>query len=298
MPSKTVDRLGGSNMKQRGDAVASFHDDGFLIVENAVTPDQLAALQADFSSWVEESRAETEAYGETIDGRPRFDLEPGHSSAAPALRRVSSPQEISEAYLEVMRDNRALDLLTQIYGPNIKFNNAKVNSKLPGAATEVKYHQDFLFEPHSNDDLAAVLIFLDDVTEQNGPLEVVPKTHRGPLFDHWHEGVFTGAVSDEIAAEVRRRSRLCTGPAGTACIMHTRLLHGSTANRSAQPRTLYIVEYAAEDAVPLIVNHIPSRFEGEVVRGVRTGRVRSTDFEMAIPEYPEKASFFDQQAKH
>ncbi|MEM7224900.1 MAG: phytanoyl-CoA dioxygenase family protein [Pseudomonadota bacterium] len=285
-------------MKLIDDAVKSFHDNGFLVIEEAVTPDQLAGLRADFASWIEESRGNTAAYGETIDGRPRFDLEPGHSSASPALRRVSSPQEISDAYLNVMRDNRALDMLTEIYGPNIKFNNAKVNSKLPGAATEVKYHQDFLFEPHSNDDLAAVLIFLDDVTEQNGPLEVIPKTHRGPLFDHWHDGVFTGAVSDDIATEMRQQSVLCTGPAGTACIMHTRLLHGSTANRSALPRTLYIVEYAAEDAVPLIVNHIPSRFEGEVVRGKATGKVRSTAFEMAIPEYPQKASFFDQQAKH
>ena len=52
-----------------------------------------------------------------------------------------------------------------------------------------------MFEAHSNDDMITVLFFLDDVTEENGPLEVVPGTHTGPLFEHWHEGVFTGSVS-------------------------------------------------------------------------------------------------------
>ena len=79
-----------------------------------------------------------------------------------------------------MRNNRALDALEDILGPNIKFENAKINSKLPGAATEVKFHQDFLFEAHTNDDMVTVLFFLDDVTQENGPLEVIPGTHRGP----------------------------------------------------------------------------------------------------------------------
>ena len=111
-----------------------------------------------------------------------------------------------------MRDNRALDAVAQIFGPNIRFNNAKVNSKLPGATTEVKCHQDFLFEPHSNDDLMTVLFFLDDVTMENGPLEVVPGTHTGPLYEHWHGGVFTGAVTDKIEAEMRPRPSTAPDP--------------------------------------------------------------------------------------
>ena len=79
--------------------------------------------------------------------------------------------------------------------------------------------------------------------------------------------------------------------------MHTRLVHGSRVNDSMNSRTFYIVTYSAEDAYPLVKNHIPSRYEGEVVRGVATNRVRNVPFEMLIPEYPEEASFFSQQAK-
>ncbi|MCS5571359.1 MAG: phytanoyl-CoA dioxygenase family protein, partial [Pseudomonadales bacterium] len=143
--------------------VASFAEQGYVLLENALTDVQLIALRTRFEDWVNESRQFSRSYGQTLDGRARFDIEPGHTSGHPALRRVSSPIEVSNAYLEVMRDSRALDAVTQLLGPNVKLNNTKVNSKLPGTATAVQYHQDFLFEPHSNQDLVAVLFFLDEV---------------------------------------------------------------------------------------------------------------------------------------
>ena len=277
--------------------IESFRRNGFLFLEHALTEDQLKRLREDFEQWKEESRSETKPYGLTIDGRARFDLEPGHSAERPALRRIASPIEISDAYLSVMRDNQALDAVVDILGPNIKFENAKINSKLPGAATQVKFHQDFLFEAHTNDDMITVLFFLDDVTPENGPLQVVPGTHTGPLYEHWHEGVFTGAVSDAVALKMLPLAEPCFGPAGSACLMHTRLLHGSGPNLSNGPRTLFICEYLAEDSYPLHDNHIPSAFQYEVVRGRATGRVRCSSYEMAFPEMPTGASFFDQQAK-
>ena len=277
--------------------IGSYWAGGYLFVEHAVTSEQLEALVADFDAWVEESRKHDEPYGDTLAGRPRFDLAPEHTAEAPRLRRVASPVEVSDNYLAVMRDNRALDATAQLIGPNVEFNNSKINAKQPGASTEVKYHQDFLFQPHSNEDLIAVLFFLDDVTLENGPLNVVPGTHRGELFDHWHDEVFTGAVSPQVAADHVADAVPIHGPAGSACLMHTRLLHGSAPNTSDRPRTLFISEYRAEDSKPLQVNHLPSVYEGEVVRGERTNRVRCSTYEMEFPEVPKGASFFSQQAK-
>ena len=277
--------------------VEQFYRDGYLFMESVIPADKLHRLQTEFEQWKDESRNHSQPYGITFDNRPRFDIEPGHSAEHPALRRIASPIEISETYLEVMRNNRALDAVVDIFGPNIKFENAKINSKQPGAATEVKYHQDFLFEPHTNDDMMTVLFFIDDVTEENGPLEVVPGTHRGALHEHWHNGVFTGAVSDEVAAEAKARAVPCYGVAGSACLMHARLLHGSAPNLSAKPRTLFICEYTAEDAYALQTNHIPSAYMYEIVRGERTNRVRCSEYDMSFPEMPTGASFFQQQAK-
>jgi phytanoyl-CoA hydroxylase len=280
------------------DYVNSFENDGYVVMDNAITADQLAALNDQLRRWVDESRQHVSNFGEIMDGRPRFDVEPRtHSPETPALRRISSPIEVSDSYLAVTRDNAALDLTAEIFGPNIKLVATKVNLKLPGSGTAVKYHQDFPFEPHSNDNVMTVLIFLDDVTPDNGPLEVVPGSHRGKIHTLWHDGVFTGAVDPDMEKGLRDASVSCTGKAGSACLMHSRLLHASLPNMTNAPRSLFIVTYVAEDAVPLSPNPIPHVYDGDIMRGRHTGRVRCTPYEMDLPEYPKEASFFGQQDK-
>ena len=282
----------------RPDQCAFFHENGYLMVENAVDPALLARMTQDFAAWVEESRAHNGAWGDTVDGRPRFDLETGHSAEKPSLRRVNAPVEVSEAYLAASLESRMVDCVADLIGPDVKLHHTKINSKLPGGHTEVKWHQDFSFTPHSNDDVVTALLMVDEVTEENGPLQVLAGSHRGPIHSLWHEGVFTGAVADEVAASALPSAETCIGPAGSVCLMHTRLLHGSAANRSARPRTLHISVYSAEDAVALSPNPVPSVYEGRLVRGQRTGRVRSIDYELELPQLPTGASFFDQQARH
>ena len=276
----------------------AFWRDGYLVVENAVDPDLLKALKGDFAGWVEDSRGHTEPYGDTLDGRPRFDLEPGHRADKPGLRRVNAPVEVSEAYYAAMASSVMTDCVADLIGPNVKFHHSKINSKLPGGQTAVKWHQDFPFTPHSNDDLITALLMVDEVTAENGPLEVLPGSHRGALHGLWHGGVFTGSVADEVAQDCQAKAVTCSGPAGAVCLMHTRLLHGSTANRSSAPRNLFICVYSAEDAVPCSPNPMPTKYQGLVVRGEKTNRVRAVPYDIELPQLPTTASFFDQQAKH
>ena len=70
------------------DQIKFFQDNGYLVVEDAVDPVLLEKLRNDFAAWVADSKDHSEAYGTTINGRPRFDVESGHSSESPALRRV------------------------------------------------------------------------------------------------------------------------------------------------------------------------------------------------------------------
>ena len=88
--------------------LADFDRDGYLLLEDAIPADKLEGLRTDFKQWVEECRKHTENYGETSDGRPRFSVQAGHNADSPALRRISSPNELSEKYLNAMRDSRAL----------------------------------------------------------------------------------------------------------------------------------------------------------------------------------------------
>jgi phytanoyl-CoA hydroxylase len=272
-----------------------FWRDGVLVVEDAVTAEELDALRATFADWVDESRTHVSDYGETLDGRPRFDLQPGHCAEVPGLRRVQSPEEVSDVYANVMRNARTVDICAELIGPAIRFHHGKVNSKLPGTATKVNFHQDFPFQPMTNDDIITCLLFIDEVTLENGPLEVVPGTHKGPLYSHWHNGVFTGSVSDEVFEQHKDNIVKCTGKAGSVCLMHASLLHGSAPNLSDKSRTLYISTYYAEDSIELSPNHLPSTLTHELVRGEASGRVRCSPYEMELPEVPTGTSFFAQQ---
>jgi phytanoyl-CoA hydroxylase len=103
-------------------------------------------------------------------------------------------------------------------------------------------------------------------------------------------------VSDEILAEHEDKIIRCTGKAGSVCLMHASLLHGSAPNLSNKSRTLYISTYYAEDAIELSPNHLPSTLTHELVRGEASGRVRCSSYDMQLPEVPKGTSFFAQQA--
>ena len=221
--------------------VERFWQDGCLVADDAVTAAQLAAMRAEIARWVEASRAHTEPFGPpTIDERPRFDMGAEHSAERPALRRVNNPSDISAAFREVMQDGAMVDMVADLIGPNVKFHHCKINLKLPGSHTEVGYHQDFAYTPHSNDDVVTALLMLDDMTLENGCLQVVPGSHRGPVHSLFDGERFTGFIAPAVVAELKADEVPITGRAGSVCLMHTRLAHGSDANRSTRPRRRYI----------------------------------------------------------
>ena len=278
--------------------IDQFWRDGVLTVPDAVTPGQLNALNAEIAGWVEESRAHSEPFGPpTLDDRPRFDMGAEHTADKPALRRVNNPSDISDAYMDAMRNAAMTDMVNQLIGPNLKFHHCKINLKLPGSDTTVHYHQDFLFTPHTNDDAVTALLMLDDVTEENGCLRVVPGSHRGPMLSLYQDGRFVGAVSGSEEERLLAESIPVTGKAGSVCLMHTRLAHGSAPNGSDRSRNLYICVYSAADAFPIARNPMANPNEGMILRGEKTRTARLSEAMIELPEQPKSASFFTVQGQ-
>ena len=276
----------------------AFEKDGYIVVKNAVDGKQLESLQSEIKNWVEESKLHSEPYGQpTIDGRPRFDMGTDHTASNPTLRRINNPSDISEIYFQVMSDSKMVDMVVDLIGTNIKFHHCKINLKCPGANTTVHYHQDFAFTPHSNDDVVTALLLLDDVTEQNGCLMVVPGSHKGPMYSLYDGNQFVGRVNDTTEQSLINEQLPVVGSAGDVCLMHTRLAHGSAPNGSKNSRGLYICVYTAADAIPLAKNPMPSLNEGLIVRGTGTISARMIDFKVELPQQPKSASFFTVQGQ-
>ena len=277
--------------------IQSYHENGYLVVNDVIDQNQLQALRNQIEGWVEESKAHTEGWGSTLDGRARFDIDSkDHSAERPSLRRIASPTEISESYFNVAIKSKMAKMAGQLIGGNgTCFHHSKINSKLPNTTTSVKWHQDFPFTPHTNDDMLTALLMIGDVTEENGPLQVIPGSHKGELYSHWAKGKFVGKVEDDIEQQLGSNYMKCTGKAGSVCFMHSRLLHSSGPNGSKLPRYMFISVYNAEDAYPLSPNPLPSKHERELVSGSLSGEVRLTPNVLKLPELPDGASFFTQQ---
>ena len=133
---------------------------------------------------------------------------------------------------------------------------------------------------------------LDDMTPENGCLMAVPGSHRGPVYSLFDGERFTGFVAPATERSLRKREVPVHGSAGSVCLMHTRLAHGSEPNRSSAPRGLYICVYSAADAFPIARNPMPNRNEGMMVRGRPTRRARLAEATIELPEQPLRASFF------
>lgn len=226
--------------------MAQYKDQGYLLVENAVSGEQLQALRAVTNRLIDASRGVTAS-------DERYDLEAGHSAEAPRLTRIKLPHRQDPVYWEVLVGSRIREVLTDLLGPNVALNTAKLNIKAPGGGMAVEWHQDWAFYPHTNDDLLAVGLMLDDVDEDNGPLQVIPGSHKGPVLAHTNgEGVFCGAVDPKDPDFRSADAVTLTGKAGSITVHHVRLLHGSAPNRSDKPRKILFYECLAADAWPLL----------------------------------------------
>jgi hypothetical protein len=168
------------------------------------------------------------------------------------VRRIKSTEAQHEVYASVMRNASILAILQQLVSPAIRFDASKLNLKAAGYGAAVEWHQDWAFYPHTNDDLCAVGVMMDDMELENGPLLLLPGSHRGPIYDHHADGRFCGAMDPTRDGLDFDAAVACTGKAGSISIHHARTIHGSALNTSDRPRRLLLFQYRAADAWPLL----------------------------------------------
>ncbi|NND89929.1 MAG: phytanoyl-CoA dioxygenase family protein [Granulosicoccus sp.] len=224
--------------------IESYRKDGYLVLEDVLEPEQLATLRAITEEFIERSRLHT--HSDDV-----FDLDPAHSAGNPRLSRIKLPHKQHPAFWKIVRSERVCSVLTSLLGADVRLHNSKLNTKPPGGGAAVEWHQDWAFYPHTNDDLLAVGIMLDDVTLDNGPLMVIPGSHCGEVLQHTANGVFSGAIDPHDPAFDVDRAVALTGRAGSMSVHHVRTLHGSAPNLSDRPRMLLFYECGAADAWPI-----------------------------------------------
>ena len=256
--------------------VQSYKDNGYVLVSNVLSDEELKALQDVTDDFLERSRQLT--VSDNI-----FDLEEGHTAEHPRLRRIKRPIKQHPTYAAILKHPRIIRLLQQVLGPSVRHYGLKLNLKPGGGGEPVEWHQDWAYYPHTNDDVCVLGIMLDDVTMEKGPLLVVPGSHKGPVLDHHQDGVFVGAVTDPAAHETFRKAVPLLGKAGDISIHAARTLHGSASNMSDSYRRLFFITARNADAWPLTEAPDLATFDEMMVVGEPTIVPRIADVPVRLP---------------
>jgi ectoine hydroxylase-related dioxygenase (phytanoyl-CoA dioxygenase family) len=271
--------------------IARYHDEGLLVVPDLLDDLMRHRMKQILAGWIEESR-------QISTHTTLFDLEKGHSAADPRIRRIKQPHKHHPVFEEFIRSAPMLEVLRDLLGPGVRLQSSKLNLKSPRFGSPVEWHQDWAFYPHTNDDILAVGVMLDDTTEENGAMLVVPGSHKGPTFDHHAEGRFCGAIDPGTPGLGLERAVPVVGKAGAVSFHHVRVVHGSAQNRSTMPRNFLLYEVCAADAFPLMGVPDFDEFNQRLLCGQPTivPRFRDVPVRMPLPPALNQGSIYENQA--
>jgi ectoine hydroxylase-related dioxygenase (phytanoyl-CoA dioxygenase family) len=271
--------------------LAAYRNDGFIVVPNLFSAAEIAELRAVTDEFVVKSAAV--AANDDI-----FDLEDTHSAAEPRVRRIKTPHAHHPVYARASRHPAVVAILEELWG-SVRFDTGKLNMKSAGYGAPIEWHQDWAFYPHTNDDLAAVGIMLDDFTPENGPMMMIAGSHHGPVHDHHGpDGRFCGAMDPAATGIDFSQAVPCLGPAGSITIHHVRLVHGSATNFSGRERRFLLYQYRAADAWPLLgFKEGMEKFDELMLSGQPTlePRLAPVPVRLPLPPAENQGSIYENQ---
>ena len=267
-----------------------YAEHGYLMIPDALDQREVTELRAHVDEIVA-GAAQVTAHTDI------YDLEDGHTAANPKVRRIKAPHKHFDYFKRLVRHPGITATLSALLGPNIRLYGSKLNMKSAGYGAPVEWHQDWAFYPHTNDDVLATGILLDDCSDVNGPMLVIPGSQRGRMYDHHSDGMFCGAITGELNQIDFSKAVPLVGRAGAMSIHHARSLHGSAQNRSDKQRRLLLFEYTAADAFPLMGVPNFDDFNSRIVLGAPTvePRIRPAPVRMPLPPAKSQGSIYENQ---
>ena len=232
-----------------------YKKNGFLIKKNLIskkTLDQVNKIVKDVV-YKEKGKKKSKVGTQTYDNY-HF-VYKSNSSKNKEILRLNNPQNRHKIFYALSRNSKIISIVKKLLGGTVRFHLGKLNFKLPNKekGSEIAWHQDWAFYPHTNDDLITVGIYLEDCFEKNGPLKIIKNSHKDKLYNHHNkDNFFVGKINTKKNKIGINKSVSITGTAGTVVFFHCRSIHGSGHNKMNTSRPLILFGYRACDAWPLI----------------------------------------------
>jgi hypothetical protein len=146
----------------------------------------------------------------------------------PGSRRLANLVAKGQVFEEVVCMPEILDHIGVVLGPRFKLSSLNARSANPHSDSLQPLHADVgAIADEQGYWVCNTVWMLDDFTEDNGALRIVPGSHR------WRK--LPQAELTDLKA-VHPEEVLVTGSAGTVVVMNAHCWHGGTANRTPLPR--------------------------------------------------------------
>jgi ectoine hydroxylase len=212
------------------DQIAHFHEQGWLFLPELFTEEEVALLRR-------------EAEGIYSHQRPEVWRE---KSGAP--RTAFAAHLYNEAFRLLGAHPRMIKPVEQIFGEPVYMHQFKINAKSAFTGEVWQWHQDYgtwkrddgMAEPRAMN----ISVFLDEVMPINGPLMLVPKSHKAGDLKASHDLETTSYPlwtldNDTVTRLVQEGGiHAATGKAGGMLMFHGNLVHGSAGNITPYPRKI------------------------------------------------------------
>lgn len=196
---------------------------GFVVLPGFISPDWLAELQ---------QRTEQLFEQEGDSAGSEFKSEVGS-------RRLANLANKGKTYLRVISEPRLLRYVELVLGSDFKLSSLNARSASPQNGISQPLHADMgAIADQRGYWVCNSVWMLSDFTADNGPIRVVPGSHR------WRK--LPQELMDD-PSKPHPDEMIITGAAGTVVVMNAHAWHGGTANRTDCPRTALHAFYARHD---------------------------------------------------
>ncbi len=150
-------------------------------------------------------------------------------------------------------NNKVLDIVEKIIGPNILLHNVTYIIKEPKSLSHVTWHQDLTYWGFSSDEQVSVWIALSPATKKSGCMQMIPKSHTWGKLEHIktydkNNVLSSGQTVNNIDES---RSVYCELDAGQASFHNGWILHKSNPNNSDDRRIGVNIQYLATNVKQL-----------------------------------------------
>jgi phytanoyl-CoA hydroxylase len=218
--------------------LAAYHRDGYLVVENLVSPDEVEALRKRLREYTHEGRPLGSISVQSEPRVQRGELKVDHPGDG--IRKVTGLVDGDPLFQKLGLNENIVGIIEQILGPDLKMFRNALLMKPPEVGSAKGWHQDSPYWPIRPMNLCSCWFTLDDATAENGCLAVLPGWHeKGPLP---HVSVTDDYVIDEKYCD-SASGVLAPVRAGGGVFFHSLMPHYTAPNRSDKWRRAIALSY-------------------------------------------------------